>query len=105
LDDRNTTYGFQPTAIVHSIPQAAFVWAIFLFVIQGFYMTFGDIPGRILLPVVIPVAVVLLIACFGIWVALHPRGRPLEEASEPLPEPSPVLPVDRKDVRTADVMV
>ena len=81
------------------------MWASFLFVIQGFWMTFGDIPGKILVPIVIPVAVVLIIACFGIWVALHPRGKPLEEASVSLPAPSPAPPIDQKDVPTADVMV
>jgi len=105
LDSHNTTYGFQPTAIVHSIPQAAFAWASFLFVIQGFWITFGDIPRTILLPIIIPVAFVLLIACFGIWVALHPRGKPFEEASEALRVPSPALPTDQKDVLSADVMV
>ena len=68
-------------------------------------MTFGDIPGKILLPTVIPVAVVLIIASFGIWVALHPHGKPLEEASESLPAPSPALPIDQKDVPSADAMV
>jgi len=105
LDNHNTIYGFQPTAIVHSIPRGAFVWASFLFVIQGFWMTFGDIPGTILLPIIIPVAFVLLVACFGIWVALYPRGKHFEEASESLPAPSPALPTNQKDVLTADVMV
>jgi len=97
LDSRSTTYGFQPTAIVHSIPQAAFVWASFLFVIQGFWMTFGDLPGRILLPTIIPVAVVLIIACFGIWVALHSRGKPQEEGPESPPASSSALPADQKE--------
>ena len=41
-------------------------------------MTFGDLPGRVILPTIIPVAVVLLVGCFGIWVALRGdfRGRP-----------------------------
>jgi len=47
LDTRNTSYGFEPTAIVHSLPQA-FVWAFLLFSIQGFWMTFGNLPLRIL---------------------------------------------------------
>jgi hypothetical protein len=64
-------------------------------------MTFGDLPGRVLLPTIIPVAVVLLVAGFGIWVALHSRGKPFEETSESLP---PVLPIDQK-VLAADVMV
>jgi len=60
-------------------------------------MTFGDLPGRMLLPTIIPVAVVLIIASFGIWVALHSRGKPLEEGSEALPAPSPALPIDQKE--------
>ena len=70
MNTRNTTYGFQPTAIVQSIPQAAFVWASFLFIIQGFWMTFGDVPGRVLLSTIV-LAGVLIIGCFDIWVALH----------------------------------
>ncbi|KAH9031469.1 hypothetical protein EDB84DRAFT_1578763 [Lactarius hengduanensis] len=40
LDDLVTSYGFQPVAIVHSLPQALFVWALLLFAIQYFWMTF-----------------------------------------------------------------
>lgn len=79
LDTHNTSHGFQSTAIVHSLPLAAFVWAFFLFMIQGFWMTFGNLPTVVLLPIVIPVAVVMAVACFGIWLALNPRGKPFEE--------------------------
>jgi len=34
-----TGYGFQPIAIVHSLPQALFVWALILFTIQYFWMS------------------------------------------------------------------
>ena len=64
-------------------------------------MTFGDLPGRVLVPTIIPVAVVLLVAGFGIWAALHSRGKPFEETSHSLP---PRIPVDEKFLG-ADVMV
>ncbi|KAH9171925.1 hypothetical protein EDB89DRAFT_1030020 [Lactarius sanguifluus] len=38
LKNRNTNYGFQPIAVVHSLPQALFVWALLLFSMQGFWM-------------------------------------------------------------------
>jgi len=60
-------------------------------------MIFGDLPGRMLLPTIIPVAVVLIIASFGIWVALHSRGKPLEEVPDSPPAPSSALPVDQKE--------
>ncbi|KAF8474535.1 hypothetical protein DFH94DRAFT_134644 [Russula ochroleuca] len=64
------------TAIVHGLPRASFMWAFFLFAIQGFWMAFGDLPMMILLPTMISVAVVLVLVCFG--VSPHPRERPLE---------------------------
>ena len=36
-------YGFQPIAMVHSLPQALFVWALILFTIQHFLMGFFNI--------------------------------------------------------------
>ena len=46
-------------------------------------MTFADIPGTLLLPIAIPAAVVFVVASFGVWVALHPREKPFEEATLP----------------------
>jgi hypothetical protein len=43
-------------------------------------MTFSDLPTRIFLPVVIPLAIVLTVACLGIWMALHPREKGFEDA-------------------------
>ena len=102
LDTRNTSYGFQPTAIVHSLPQAVFVWASLLFTIQGFCMAFGDIPGTVLLPIVLPVAVVLIIASFGIWVALHPRERSFGEVT---PTSTQTFPTEMKDVPSVESIV
>ncbi|KAI0296417.1 hypothetical protein BC826DRAFT_233441 [Russula brevipes] len=105
LDIRNTSYGFQPTAMVHSLPQVAFIWASFLFTVQGFYLTIGDLPLTLLLHATIPIAIVLAIACYGIWVALHPRERPFRDV--PLPEPAPILgsPTDQKLSSAANYMV
>ena len=38
-----TGYGFQPIAVVYSLPQALFVWALILFTIQHFLMGFFKI--------------------------------------------------------------
>ncbi len=46
-------------------------------------MTFADIPGTLLLPITVPAAFVFVLACFGVWVALHPREKPFEEATLP----------------------
>jgi len=104
LDARNTSYGFQPTAIVHSLPHASFIWALLLFAIQGFWMTFSGLPTEIFLPVVIPVAVVLVVACMGIWIALHPREKPFGDAtvlaSVPTPDSS-----SEKDQTTVEAIV
>jgi len=102
LDTHNTSHGFQPTAIVHSLPQAGFVWASVLFTIQGFCMTFSDIPGTILLRIIIPVAVVLIVASWGIWVALHPREKSFEE-DMPTPPQTPLT--DLKDLSTVASIV
>jgi len=105
LDARDTTYGFQPTAIVHSIPQASFIWAFLLFAIQGFWMAFGDLPRRILLPTVISVAVVLGLVCIAVWVALNPRVKFQEVPEAPLPSPVPLeMSIDSKDL-SVDGMV
>ena len=106
LDTRDTTYGFEPTAIVHSIPQALFVWAFFLFAIQGFWMAFGDLPQRILLPTIISVAVVLGLVCFGVWMVLNPREKTFGGSETPLPAPVPLdISIDSKDLPTVDGMV
>jgi len=106
LDARDTTtYGFEPTAIVHSMPQASFVWAFFLFAVQGFWMAFGDLPRVILLPTIISVAVVLGLVCIAVWVALNPREKTREVSETRLPAPVPLeISIDSKDL-TVDGMV
>ncbi|KAI9458604.1 hypothetical protein BJY52DRAFT_1186742 [Lactarius psammicola] len=59
-DDWITCYGFQPIAIVHSLPQALFVWALLLFAIQHYWMAFAGLPLTFLLSASLPVAAVLL---------------------------------------------
>ena len=49
-------------------------------------MAGGDIPGTIFLPIMIPVVVVLIVASYGIWVALHPREKSYDEATPSLPQ-------------------
>jgi hypothetical protein len=106
LDDRNTkSCGFQPIAIVHSLPQALFVWALLLFLIQGFCITFIDLSLTLLLSTLLPIAVVLAMASVGIWLALHPRQRTFEEDAV-VPQPmSPLIPAEEKERPTAEVMV
>jgi len=105
LDTRNTSFGFQPTAMVHSLPQVAFIWASFLFTFQGFWSTLCDPPVTLLLHATTPIAIVLAIACYGIWVALHPRERAFRDVS--LPEPAPFLdsPTDQKLPSTANYLL
>lgn len=103
LDTRNTSYGLEPTAIVHSLPQAAFVWASLLYTIQGFCFTFGDIPGTILWRIMIPVAVVLIVAAVAIWVTLHPREKSCEEEGMSTPPQSPFR--DAKELPANDSIV
>jgi hypothetical protein len=102
LDTRNTSYGFEPTAIAHSLPQASFIWAFFLFSIQGFWMAFGGLPAHVFVPTITYVGAVLVLACCGVWVALHPQEKSHEETPLPASEP---LPIDSKEFSTVDCMV
>ncbi|KAI9458566.1 hypothetical protein BJY52DRAFT_411425 [Lactarius psammicola] len=106
LDDRNTkSYGFQPIAIVHSLPQALFVWALLLFLIQGLWMAFIDLSPTLVLSTLLPTAVVVAMACVGIWLALHPRQKTLEGAMLP-PPTLPLIPAEeKKEHPTAESMV
>ncbi|KAH9074249.1 hypothetical protein EDB83DRAFT_2516015 [Lactarius deliciosus] len=63
-----TSYGFQPIAIVHSLPQALFIWALILFTIPHLWMAFFTMSLIFLLSVFPLVAVVLLtlVVCAGI---------------------------------------
>ena len=108
LDDRNTkSCGFQPIAIVHSLPKALFVWALVLFAIQGFWMTFASLNPYILLATVFPTAAVLLAVCVCIWRALYPPPKPLAGPilSAPAPVLSPIPAEDQKEHHMAELMV
>jgi hypothetical protein len=105
LDARNTSYGFQPTAIVHSLPHASFIWALVLFTIQGFWMTFSDLPAGLLLPVAIPIAVVLAVTSLGIWVALHPREKFVQDKTVSAPVPLPIPTSEKGQQSTVEAMV
>ncbi|KAN0127126.1 hypothetical protein V8E53_015064 [Lactarius tabidus] len=105
LDDRNTkSCGFQPIAIVYSLPQALFVWALILFLIQIFWMAFIDISLTSLLSTIIPITAVLVMASVGIWLALHPRQKHIEDTMPP-----PISPLittgDQKEHPAPDAMV
>jgi hypothetical protein len=106
LDDRNTTNcGFQPIAIVHSLPKALFVWASLLFGIQGFWMSFVGLPPYLLVSTLLPIAAVLVVACACIWKALHPSQKPFGDSMLSVPAP-PLLPAeDQKEHHTAELMV
>jgi hypothetical protein len=60
-----TSYGFQPIAIIHSLPQALFVWALLLFAVQHFLRAFPGLFLTSLLSTSLFVAV-LLVAYVGI---------------------------------------
>lgn len=105
LDDRNASYGFQPIAIVHSLPQALFVWALLLLLIQGSWMIFVDLSPTLLLSTLLPTSAVLILVCVGIWIALRPRQKTSEDIMLP-PPISPLNPVvDQKGHTPPEVMV
>jgi hypothetical protein len=105
LYERKTkSCGFQPIAIVHSLPKALFVWTLLLFTIQGFWMTFAGLSPLLPLSTLFPIAAVLVVVCATIWRVLHPRQKPFEgpmlSASVPLP-----FPAETKKSNTVEVMV
>jgi len=106
LDDRKTkSCGFQPIAIVHSLPKALFVWALLLFAVQGFWMTFAGLTPHILIATLLPIAAVLVAVCACIWRALHPRQKPFEGPILSAPVPPPIPAEDQKEHHTAELMV
>jgi hypothetical protein len=64
-------------------------------------MTFADFPIPMLFATFLPVATVLVVACGGIWKALHPRPKPFEDATHPVPTPSLIPAVDQIEHLTA----
>jgi uncharacterized membrane protein len=86
------------------MPQASFVYVFILFAIQGFCQTFAGLPLRIFMPTIISVGVVLALACFGVWVALHPREK-VVFGGTPLPASDPLPLIDSKEAFAADDMV
>jgi len=106
LDDRDTThYGFQPIAIVYSLPKVLFVWASLMFTIQGFWMTFAGLSPTLLLSTLLPISAVLVMICIGIWKALHPRQKPFEDPMLLAPIPPPIPAQDQKEHPTAEFIV
>ncbi|KAH9031462.1 hypothetical protein EDB84DRAFT_1492485, partial [Lactarius hengduanensis] len=80
LKGRNTSYGFQPIAVVHSLPQALFVWALLLFSMQGFWMAFADLSPTSLLLTLVLVATMLTVTCLVIWLVVRRLLEPIEDA-------------------------
>jgi hypothetical protein len=106
LDDRNTkSCGFQPIAIVHSLPKALFVWTLLMFTIQGFWMTFASLFPLLPLSTLFPIAAVLVVVCVTIWKVLHPRQKPFESPMLSASAPPPFLAEDQKEHHTVEVMV
>lgn len=105
LDNRNTKgHGFQPTAIVHSLPKALFLWALLLSAIQGLWAIFAGPSPHLPLYALLPIAGI----CVYIWRALHPRQKPFVDLA-PVPTLTPPtfpIPVeDQKGHDTAELMV
>ena len=96
---------FQPIVIVHSLPKTLFVWALLLFTIQGFWMTFTGLTPHILIATLLPIAAVLVTVCACIWRALHPSQKPFEVPILSAPVPPPVLAEDHKEHHMADLVV
>ncbi|KAH9980387.1 hypothetical protein BGW80DRAFT_1275493, partial [Lactifluus volemus] len=74
-------YGFQPTAIVHSIPYALFVWALLLFAIQA--------------------------TGVAIWIVLHPREKTpsLQDTTVSIPVPPPSSTLGKDQQAKVEAMV
>jgi hypothetical protein len=91
------------------MPLASFVWAFFLFAIQGFWMAFGDLPQRILVPTVISVAVVLGLVCTAVYMVLNPREKTYGPGDSDGPLLPPSIPldvsIDSKEYPMVDGMV
>lgn len=87
MKDWNTNYGFLPIAIVHSLPQALFIWAFLLLAIQGFWITFADLPLPLILATFLPVAAVLVIALVVIRKAVYPRQKVAKDPPPQAPIP------------------
>jgi choline-glycine betaine transporter len=106
LDDRNTkSCGFQPIAIVHSLPKALLVWALLLSAIQVFWMIFAGLSPSLLLSTLFPISAVLIVVCACIWKALHPRPKLSEGPMLSAPVPPPFPAEDQKEHHTVEVMV
>ncbi|KAI9458592.1 hypothetical protein BJY52DRAFT_412960 [Lactarius psammicola] len=105
LKDWNTSYGLQPIAIIHSLPQALLVWALLLFSMQGLWMVFADLPLTPLLCTLLPVVAILVVVGLGIWLIVHPGPEPFEGAMLP-PAISPSnIAAEQKERPTAETMV
>ncbi|KAF8262315.1 hypothetical protein EI94DRAFT_1743976 [Lactarius quietus] len=71
LNKPDTSYLCRQTAMVHSLPEALITWALLLFAMQSFWMTFAHFP----LPM-------------SIRKVLRPCSKAFEDAPKPVPVPS-----------------
>ena len=71
---------------------------------QGFWMVFADLPLTLLLSTLLPVATILVVVCFGIWLTLRPRLETIEDVLSPtIPLSNPA--VDQNDRPTRESVV
>ena len=61
-----TGLGSHPISIVHSLPEALYIWALFLFTIPVFSLAFAILGLTFFLVASLPVTAALLVACVGI---------------------------------------
>ncbi|KAF8267561.1 hypothetical protein EI94DRAFT_1786391 [Lactarius quietus] len=63
LDDGFTSCGFQPISVVHSLPQALFLWSLILFVLQNYWIASVTMPLVAHISMFLLVTVFLLVVC------------------------------------------
>jgi hypothetical protein len=67
-------------------------------------MVFIGLSLTLLLSTLLPITTVLVTACVCIWLTLHPRRRPFEDAMLPPPIP-PLITEEQKEHSAAEIMV
>ena len=67
-------------------------------------MVFADLPLTLLLSILLPLATILFVVSFGIWLIVHPRSESIEDV---LPPTTPLSDsaVEQKEHPTVESMV
>jgi ABC-type microcin C transport system permease subunit YejB len=86
-DGRGAKYDVQSTAIAQCLPQALFAWALLLLAIQGFWITFADLPLPLSLATFLPVATMFVTVFVGIRKAVYPQQEVFKNPALALPTP------------------